>query len=90
MMSILKQHGWNVKETTNTGDKEVDLIASINDLRICIECKNHEKAFGDKAFQEISTDKLFWEDIHAIIFSKSNFTKYDHQLEKANKVKPIN
>ena len=35
-MEILKQNGWEVKATPNTGDQGVDLIASINDLRICI------------------------------------------------------
>ena len=89
-MKILKQHGWEVKETPNTGDQGVDLIASINDLRICIQCKDHEKAIGNKAVQEISAGKLFWKGTHAIIVSKSGFTKSAHQLAKSNKVKLIN
>ncbi len=60
-MEILKQNGWEVKETPNTGDQGVDLIASINDLRICIQCKDHETAIGNKAVQEISAGKLFLE-----------------------------
>ena len=87
---ILKQHGWDVKETPNTGDQGVDLIASINDLRICIQCKDHEKAIGNKAVQEISAGKLFWKGTHAIIVSKSGFTKSAHQLAKSNKVELIN
>ncbi|MBO8219249.1 restriction endonuclease [Prochlorococcus marinus] len=89
-MKILKQYGWEVKETPNTGDQGVDLIASINDLRICIQCKDHEKAIGNKAVQEISAGKLFWKGTHAIIVSKSGFTKSAHQLAKSNKVKLIN
>jgi hypothetical protein len=89
-MNILKQYGWEVKETPNTGDQGVDLIASINDLRICIQCKNHEKAIGNKAVQEISAGKLFWKGTHAIIVSKSGFTKSAYQLAKSNKVKLIN
>ena len=89
-MEILKQHGWEVKETPNTGDQGVDLIASINDLRICIQCKDHEKAIGNKAVQEISAGKLFWKGTHAIIVSKSGFTKSAHQLAKSNKVELIN
>ena len=89
-MEILKQNGWEVKETPNTGDQGVDLIASINDLRICIQCKDHEKAIGNKAVQEISAGKLFWKGTHAIIVSKSGFTKSAHQLAKSNKVELIN
>ena len=89
-MEILKQNGWEVKETPNTGDQGVDLIASINDLRICIQCKDHEKAIGNKAVQEISAGKLFWKGTHAIIVSKSGFTKSAHQLAKSNKVVLIN
>ena len=89
-MEILKQHGWEVKETPNTGDQGVDLIASINDLRICIQCKDHEKAIGNKAVQEISAGKLFWKGTHAILVSKSGFTKSAQQLANSNKVKLIN
>jgi len=89
-IQILNQNGWEVKETPNTGDQGVDLIASINDLRICIQCKDHEKAIGNKAVQEISAGKLFWKGTHAIIVSKSGFTKSAHKLAKSNNVKLIN
>ena len=89
-MEILKQNGWEVKETPNTGDQGVDLIASINSLRICIQCKDHEKAIGNKAVQEISAGKLFWEGTHAILVSKSGFTNSAKRLAKSNKVKLIN
>ena len=89
-MDILKKNGWDVKETPKTGDQGVDLIASINNFRICIQCKDHKKAIGNKAVQEISAGKLFWKGTHAIIVSKSGFTKSAHQLAKSNNVKLIN
>ena len=89
-MKILKQYGWEVKGTPNTGDQGVDLIASINDLRICIQCKDHEKAIGNKAVQEISAGKLFWKGTHAILVSRSGFTKSAQKLAKSNKVRLIN
>ncbi len=88
-MDILTEAGWEVKETPSTGDQGVDLIASIDDLRICIQCKNHEKAIGNKAVQEISAGKLYWKGTHAVLVSKSGFTKSAHKLAKANKVKLI-
>ncbi len=89
-MELLKSQGWEVKGTPNSGDQGVDLIASIDELRICIQCKNHKKAIGNKAVQEISAGKLYWKGTHAIIVSKSGFTKSAHKLAKANKVKLIN
>ena len=89
-MEILKQNGWEVKQTPSTGDQGVDLIASIDGLRICIQCKDHEKAIGNKAVQEISAGKLFWKGTHAILVSKSGFTKSAQQLAKSNKVELIN
>ena len=89
-MEILKQYGWEVKETPKTGDQGVDLIASIKNLRICIQCKGHEKAIGNKAVQEISAGKLFWKGTHAVLVSKSGFTKSAQQLAKSNKVRLIN
>ena len=89
-MEILKDNGWQVKETPTTGDQGVDIIASIEDVRICIQCKNHKKAIGNKAVQEISAGKLYWKGTHAILVSKSGFTKSAHQLAKSNKVELIN
>ena len=88
-MEILKQNGWNVKETPPTGDQGVDLIASINNLRICIQCKDHKKVVGNKAVQEISAGKLYWEGTHAVLVSESGFTKSAQKLARANKVKLI-
>ncbi len=89
-MEILKENGWRVKETPNTGDQGVDLIASIENLRICIQCKDHKKAVGNSAVQEISAGKLYWNGTHAVLVSKSGFTKSAQKLARANKVKLLN
>ena len=88
-MEILKQNGWHVKETPNSGDQGVDLIASIDNMRICIQCKNHKKVIGNRAVQEVSAGKLYWRGTHAVLVSKSGFTKSAQKLAKANKVKLI-
>ena len=88
-MAILKQNGWEVKETPNTGDQGVDLIASIDNLRICIQCKDHRNVIGNKAVQEISAGKIYWKGTHAVLVSKSGFTKSAQKLARANRVKLI-
>ena len=88
-MEMLKQNGWKVKETPTTGDQGVDLIATIDNLRICIQCKNHKKVIGNNAVQEISAGKLYWKGTHAVLVSKSGFTKSAQKLARANGVKLI-
>ena len=89
-MEILKENGWKVKETPNSGDQGVDLIASIDNLRICIQCKNHKKAVGNYAVQEVSAGKSYWKGTHAVLVSKSGFTKSAQKLARANQVRLIN
>ena len=89
-MEILKKNGWKVKETPNTGDQGVDLIASIDNLRICIQCKNHKKVVGNTAVQEVSAGKLYWKGTHAVLVSKTGYTKSAQKLARANNVKLIN
>ena len=59
---------------------------------MCIRdrCKNHKKAVGNNAVQEISAGKLYWIGTHAVLVSKSGFTKSAQKLARANKVKLIN
>ena len=40
--------------------------------------------------QEISAGKLYWKGTHAVLVSKSGFTKSAQKLARANKVKLIN
>ena len=67
-----------------------DLIASINEFRICIQCKDHLKAIGNRAVQEVSAGKIYWKGTHAILVSKSGFTQSAIKLARANKVILIN
>ena len=57
---ILEDVGWEVEDTPITEDQGVDLIASIEDLRVCIQCKCFAKAVGNKAVQEVSTGMIHW------------------------------
>jgi len=82
--------GWEVKQTPVSGDQGVDLIASIDDLRLCIQCKDHQKAIGNKAVQEIYAGKKYWSGTHAILISRSGFTKSAQKLALSSNVILIN
>ena len=55
-------------------------------LRICIQCKNYKKSVGNNAVQQISAGKLYWKGTHAVLVSKSSFTKSAQKLARANNV----
>ena len=87
---ILRSKGWQVEETSITGDQGVDLIASLQELRICIQCKDHIKPIGNRAVQEVSAGKIYWKGTHAVLVSKSGFTRSAVKLAKANRVILVN
>ena len=84
--NILEDAGWEVEDTPITGDQGVDLIASIEDLRVCIQCKCFAKAVGNKAVQEVSTGMIHWNGTHAVVVAKSGFTKSAKTLAASTKV----
>jgi len=86
----LRSQGWEVKATPISGDQGVDLIASIDNIRLCIQCKDHQKAIGNKAVQEIYAGKKYWLGTHAILISRSGFTKSAQKLALSSNVILIN
>ena len=89
-IQLLQSKGWKVKDTPSTGDQGVDIIASIKNFRLCIQCKDHINAIGNRAVQEIAAGKIYWKGTHAILISKSGFTKSAHKLATANNVILLN
>ena len=83
---ILEKAGWEVEETSTTGDQGVDLIASIENLRVCIQCKCFAKAVGNKAVQEIAAGMLHWKGTHSVVVAKSGFTKSAEVLANSTNV----
>ena len=83
---ILEKAGWEVEETSTTGDQGVDLIASIEDLRVCIQCKCFAKAVGNKAVQEIAAGMIYWKGTHSVVVAKSGFTKSAEALANSTNV----
>ena len=72
---ILKKRGWIVELTPKSGDQGVDLIATKEYLKVCIQCKRYSKPVGNKAVQEIFTGKQFYSGSHGVLVSNAGFTK---------------
>lgn len=71
---VLRQSGWAVKRTSTTGDQGVDLIATIDDFRVCIQCKRYSKPVGNKAVQEVVAGMIHWNGTHSVVVSNAGFT----------------
>ena len=84
--SVLEEAGWEVEDTPVSGDQGVDLIASIEDLRVCIQCKCFTKPVGNKAVQEVAAGMIHWNGTHAVVVGKSGFTKSAQNLAESTKV----
>ena len=86
----MRSQGWEVKKTPISCDQGFDLIASGDELKLCIQCKDHKKAIGNKAEQKIYAGKKYWLGTHAILISKSGYTNSAQKLALSNNVLLIN
>ena len=78
--NILVEAGWNVELTSTTNDQGVDLVAQIEDIKICIQCKRYSNPVGNKAVQEIIAGTQFYGGTHAVVVSNAGFTKSAREL----------
>ena len=83
---ILEDAGWVVEDTPTSGDQGVDLIASIENSRVCIQCKCFAKPVGNKAVQEVAAGMIHWNGTHAVVVGKSGFTKSAKNLAASTNV----
>ena len=83
---ILIEAGWEVEDTPTSGDQGVDLIASIEDVRVCIQCKCFSKPVGNKAVQEVAAGMIHWKGTHSVVVGKSGFTKSARALADSTNV----
>jgi len=81
---LLTHAGWFVSQTKRTGDQGADLIACVENRKLCIQCKRQQKPVGVKAVQEALAGKAFYDGTDAVVVSNSKFTKPAQNL--ANKV----
>ena len=66
---------WIAEQTQASNDQGVDLIAQIEDLKVCIQCKRYSNPVANKAVQEVIAGKAFYNGTHAVVVSNAGFTK---------------
>lgn len=83
---ILVKHGWEVEITKASGDQGVDLIAVLEKIRACIQCKRFASPVGNSAVQEVTAGRLHWHGTHAVVVSNAGFTKSAQALARSTGV----
>ena len=86
LITIGLSNSWEVEDTPTSGDQGVDLIASIEDVRVCIQCKCFAKTVGNKAVQEVAAGMIYWKGTHAVVVAKNGFTKSANNLAESTNV----
>lgn len=84
--ALLVHHGWRIETTSASGDQGVDLIATISNIRACIQCKRYSAPIGNSAVQEVIAGMLYWSGSHAVVIGSSSFTKSAKQLAHSSNV----
>jgi restriction system protein len=83
---LLEAAGWSVSDTAVTGDQGVDLIATKNNARVCIQCKRYSSPVGNKAVQEVTAGMTHWNGTHAVVVSNAEFTRAAKRLAESTGV----
>ncbi len=88
--TLLKNKGFVVKRTPKSGDQGVDLIVEGNNNRIAIQCKFYSKPVGNKAVQEVSAGKDYYNCTLGCVVSNNSFTPSARKLANSLEITLLN
>jgi len=82
--NILKQSGWHVVVTPNSGDQGIDIIATKHNMTLAIQCKNYFAPVGNKAVQEAYAGSVYYEANSSAVVAPVEYTS--SAIELASKL----
>jgi restriction system protein len=78
---LLKRAGWEAQAVGQSGDQGVDVLASLGDLVVAVQCKLYfANAIGNKAVQEAHAAAGFVDAHYAVVASNAPYTRSAEQL----------
>jgi hypothetical protein len=78
--------GWSAKVTQASSDQGCDLIATIMDITLVVQCKLYSNPVGNKAVQEIVGAMRHYGATHGAVVTNSTFTRSAQALARSNKI----
>lgn len=83
--SLLKKNDFeNVEVTKKSGDYGIDVLAKKDKIKYAIQCKLYSQPVGNKAIQEASAGKKYYNCHIAIVATNNGFTR--NAIELADKI----
>lgn len=73
--TVLQANGWRTEPTKQTRDSGADLIATMGNWRVAVECKRYSQPVGNKAVQQVYTAQTLYSANMACVVAPSGFTK---------------
>lgn len=78
--------GWDAYPTSGSGDQGADVIAEKHGLKFVIQCKLYNQPVGNKAVQEVSSARDYYEAFGAVVITNNDYTKSARQLAESQNV----
>lgn len=76
----LRQAGWKSTTTKGSGDQGADIVASIGNTSIVIQCKRYAKPVGNSSVQQVAAARDHYGASHAIVVATNGYTRSAREL----------
>ena len=86
----LSNNGYTSVLTAQSGDQGVDIIVTIGDIKIAIQCKLYTKPVGNDAVQEVLAGAKYYGCTNACVVTNTSFTKSATKLAASSNVRLLN
>ena len=86
----LSNSGYTCVLTAQSGDQGVDIIVTIGDVKIAIQCKLYTKPVGNDAVQEVLAGAKYYGCTNACVVTNTSFTKSATELAASSNVRLLN
>ena len=84
---VLQRNGFsNITVTPGSGDQGVDIIATKDEIKYAIQCKNYSSPLSNTAVQEVYAGRAFYNCHVGVVMTNSTFTEGAVRLAKATGV----
>lgn len=83
---IFENLGWTTFNTPKSGDQGADIVMQKEGFTYVVQCKLYSQPVGNKAVQEVSSAKAYYEAVGSVVVTNNEYTKSARQLAESQNV----